>query len=226
MSTVRLGPLDTAWLFTESRATPNHVGGLLQFRLPQDAPKDYLRQLMAEFRSHRTFSPPWNRRLKFAFNKNPVPAWVENDEIDLEYHVRHAALPWPGGERELGELVGRLQSTPLDLARPPWECTIVEGLSDNRFALFIKMHHSLIDGVSGMKLLERAMATDAKKSLALPPFWDASAAAVVRLCTLIRLSLGLSCDAGHDALAPASARRFDTLSTRKASATDPGPLPL
>jgi diacylglycerol O-acyltransferase len=164
MNEVRLSPLDTAWLFTESRATPNHVGGLLQFRLPADAPKDFLRQLMADFRGHRNFTAPWNRRLKYAFNKNPVPAWIEDNAIDLEYHVRHAALPWPGGERELGELIGRLQSTPIDLARPPWECTIIEGLSDNRFALFIKMHHSLIDGVSGMKLLERAMASDAGKS--------------------------------------------------------------
>ena len=167
----RLNPLDAAWLFTESRATPNHVGGLLQFRLPEDAPRDYLRQMMAEFRTHRDFTAPWNRRLQLPINKNPLHAWVEDDDIDLEYHVRHAALPWPGGERELGELVGRLQSTPIDLARPPWECTIIEGLSDRRFALFVKMHHSLIDGVSGMKLLERAMATDEAKSRLLPPFW-------------------------------------------------------
>ena len=173
MSSARLSPLDTAWLFTESRATPNHVGGLLQFRLPADAPKDFLRQLMAEYRAHRSFSAPWNRRLKVAFNKNPLPVWIEDDAIDLEYHVRHAALPWPGGERELGELIGRLQSTPIDLARPPWECTIIEGLSDNRFALFVKIHHSLIDGVSGMKLLQRAMSTDITESLDLPPFWSA-----------------------------------------------------
>lgn len=167
----RLSPLDAAWLFTESRVTPNHVGGLLQFRLPPDAPRDFMRQLMADFRGHRTFTAPWNRRLKLAFSKNPVPAWVEDEHIDLEYHVRHAALPWPGGERELGELVGRLQSTPLDLTRPPWECTLIEGLGDDRFALFVKMHHSLIDGVSGMMLLQRAMAADAEKSLRLPPFW-------------------------------------------------------
>jgi hypothetical protein len=171
MTSVRLNPLDSAWLFTESRATPNHVGGLLQFRLPEGAPKDYMRQLMAEFRNHREFTAPWNRRLKYAFNKNPVPVWIEDDAIDLEYHVRHAALPWPGGERELGELVGRLQSTPLDLSRPPWECTIIEGLEGDRFALFIKMHHSLIDGVSGMKLLQRAMSPDREKSRKLPPFW-------------------------------------------------------
>lgn len=180
MDAVRLNPLDTAWLFTESRATPNHVGGLLTFRLPADAPQDYLRRLMAEFRSHRTFTAPWNRRLQIPFNKNPFPAWVEDEAIDLEYHVRHAALPWPGGERELGELVGRLQSTPIDLERPPWECTLIEGLAGDRFALFVKMHHSLIDGISGMKLLERAMAADPAKSLALPPFWASGQAASAR----------------------------------------------
>ena len=73
MTSTRLNPLDAAWIITESRATPNHVGGLLQFRLPEGAPRDFLRQLMAEFRSHRNFSAPWNRRLKLAFNKNPVP---------------------------------------------------------------------------------------------------------------------------------------------------------
>ncbi|MCX7150587.1 MAG: wax ester/triacylglycerol synthase family O-acyltransferase [Rhodocyclales bacterium] len=180
MASVRLNPLDSAWLFTESRATPNHVGGLLEFRLPEGAPRDFMRQLMAEFRGHQEFSPPWNRRLKYAFNKNPVPVWIEDDNIDLEYHVRHAALPWPGGERELGELVGRLQSTPLDLSRPPWECTIIEGLEDDRFAMFIKMHHSLIDGVSGIKLLQRAMSPDCAKSLSLPPFWAAGSESAAR----------------------------------------------
>lgn len=169
--TQRLNPLDAAWLFTESRATPNHVGGLLQFKLPPDAPQDFMRQLMAEFRSHRKFTAPWNRKLKYAFNFNPVAEWVEDRHIDLEYHVRHAALPWPGGERELGELVGRLQSTPIDLSRPLWECTLIEGLEGGRFALFIKMHHSLIDGISGVKLLQRSMAFSAKDSLDLPPFW-------------------------------------------------------
>jgi len=171
MNTVRLNTLDASWVITESRAAPNHVGGLLQFTLPEDAPKDFLRHMMTEFRSHRGFTAPWNRRLKYAFNKNPLPVWIEDDDIDLEYHVRHAALPWPGGERELGELVGRLHSTPVDLTRPPWECTIIEGLEGNRFALFIKMHHSLIDGISGMRLLQRSMSADREKSLGLPPFW-------------------------------------------------------
>jgi diacylglycerol O-acyltransferase / wax synthase len=177
MSTTRLSPLDAAWLFTETRATPNHVGGLLQFKLPPDAPKDFMRQLMLDFRGHRNFMSPWNRKLKTPFNKHPAHAWIEADDIDMEYHVRHAALPWPGGERELGELVGRLHSAPIDLARPPWECTIIEGLEHDRFALFIKMHHSLIDGVSGVKLLHKAMATDRETSLKQPPFWATGHAA-------------------------------------------------
>jgi WS/DGAT/MGAT family acyltransferase len=175
MSSIRLNPLDAAWIMTEARATPNHVGGLLIFSLPEGAPRDFLRRLMHDFRTYRGFGAPWNRRLKVAFNLNPVPEWVEDDDIDLEYHVRHAALPWPGGERELGELVGRLQSTSMDLSRPPWECTIIEGLEHGRFALFVKMHHSLIDGISGMRMLQQAMSTDAAKSLALPPFWSAGA---------------------------------------------------
>lgn len=173
MSSVRLSPLDSAWLFTESRATPNHVGGLLQFRLPDKAPNDFLVRLMRDFRSHREFTPPWNRRLKYAFNKNPLPVWIEDQNIDLEYHVRHSALPWPGGERELGELIGRLQSQPLDLSRPPWECTLIEGLEGARFAMFIKIHHSLVDGVGGMKLLQRAMSNEQKSSLKIVPFWAA-----------------------------------------------------
>ena len=171
MSTTRLNPLDASWLYTESRATPMHVGALLPFRLPAKAPKDFGRRLMVELRQHQRFAPPWNRRLKSSLLKMPVHYWVDDDEIDLDAHLRHAALPHPGGERELGELIARLHSQPLDLSRPPWECTLIEGLDDNRFAFFVKMHHSLIDGVSGMKMLQRAMPDDAAKSLTAPPFW-------------------------------------------------------
>ena len=100
---------------------------------------------MADFRRHRKIEPPWNRRLRSPILKSPGHWWVEDDEIDLEAHLRHTALPFPGGERELGELIARLHSQPLDLSRPPWECTLIEGLESNRFALYIKMHHSLID---------------------------------------------------------------------------------
>ncbi len=84
----------------------------------------------------------------------------EDRDIDLDYHVRHSALPHPGGQRELGVLVSRLHSHQLDLHRPLWEVHMIEGLEGNRFAMYMKMHHSLIDGVSGMRLLLRALSTD------------------------------------------------------------------
>ena len=176
MTTLRLNPLDASWLYTESRETPMHVGALMPFRLPDGAPPDLLRRWVADFRQHRKFAPPWNRRLKsHLLLKSPVHYWVEDDEIDLEAHLRHTALPNPGGERELGELIARLHSQPLDLSRPPWECTLIEGLEGGRFAMYIKMHHSLIDGVSGVKLLQRVLSTDPAKSLDSPPFWAVGA---------------------------------------------------
>ena len=175
MASRPLNPLDASWLMVESRDTPMHVGGLLVFELPERAAPDYLQRMMADFRASTRFAPPWNYRLRKPGLKGLRPSWVEQDTVDLEHHLRHAALPQPGGERELGQLIARLHSQPLDLARPPWECALIEGLENRRFALYIKMHHSLIDGISGMKLLERAMAPDAASSRRLRPFWACGA---------------------------------------------------
>ena len=180
MTALRLNPLDASWLYTESRETPMHVGAMMVFRRPADAAPDFLRQWMADFRRHRQFAPPWNRRLKSRILKSPIHHWIDDDEIDIEAHIRHTALPYPGGERELGELIARLHSQPLDLTRPPWEFTLIEGLDDKRFAMYIKMHHSLIDGVSGTRMLQRVMSTEPARSLDIAPFWAVGAAAAAR----------------------------------------------
>jgi len=171
MSEKSLNPLDLSWLLVESRETPMHVGGLIPFTQPEDAPPDFLRRLLADFRSVEHVAAPWNYCLQKPGWKRLRPAWKEQQALDLEHHVRLSALPHPGGERELGQLIARLHSQPLDLSRPPWECEFIEGLEGNRFALYIKMHHSLIDGVSGMKLLVRSMASNIQDSLSLPPFF-------------------------------------------------------
>ena len=102
--------------------------------------------------------PPWNLKLvEGPIVGHKLPLMVEDRDIDLEYHVRHSALPYPGGQRELGILVSRLHSHPLDLHRPLWELHTIEGLEENRFAIYIKMHHSLIDGVSGMRMMLRSL---------------------------------------------------------------------
>src|SRR5438270_223627 len=90
-------------------------------------------------------------------------------DIDLDYHIRHSALPHPGGQRELGVLVSRLHSHQLDLHRPLWEVHLIEGLEGNRFALYSKTHHSLIDGVSSMRLMMRSLSTNPKRRT--PAFW-------------------------------------------------------
>ena len=174
MKTHPLNPLDISWTQVESRDTPMHVAGLMPFAVPEGAPPDFLRELMAEFRESRDFMPPWNYCLRGPGLLHPLPVWVELEKVDLEYHVRHSALPQPGGERELGQLVARLHSQPLDLARPPWEFHLIEGLENGRFAIYLKMHHSLIDGISGVRLLTRCMSEDPQKSLSLPPFWSPS----------------------------------------------------
>lgn len=166
-----LNPLDASWLMVESRETPMHVGGLMRFVLPDDAPPDFFAKLMQDFRATKKFAPPWNQRLRMPSLKGLMPVWEIDDDIDLEHHVRHSALPRPGGERELGQLIARFHSQPLDLTRPPWECEVIEGLADGQFAMYVKMHHSLIDGISGIKLLEKAMSSDARSSRKLPPFW-------------------------------------------------------
>jgi WS/DGAT/MGAT family acyltransferase len=180
MKTHPLNPIDVTWTQVESRDTPMHVAGLMPFVLPKDASPDFLRDLMTDLRSAKEFMPPWNYCLRGPGLAHPRPAWVELEELDLEYHVRHSALPKPGGERELGQLVARLHSQPMDLTRPPWEFHLIEGLEGNRFAIYLKLHHSLIDGISGVRLLTRCMSEDYQKSLTLPPFWSPSLEKQVR----------------------------------------------
>jgi WS/DGAT/MGAT family acyltransferase len=168
-------PLDAAWLALESRDTPMHVGGLFEFSLPEDAPADYLSRELERMREARTIPPPWNLKLV----EGPVigarlPLMREDRDIDLDYHVRHSALPNPGGQRELGILVSRLHGHQLDLHRPLWEVHLIEGLENDRFALYMKMHHSLIDGVSGMRLMLRALSSD-PASRDTPAFWTVGA---------------------------------------------------
>ena len=87
-------------------------------------------------------------------------AWSYDNDIDVDYHVRRSALPSPGRVRDLLELTSRLHSSLLDRHRPLWEAHVIEGLKDGRFAVYTKMHHALIDGVSALKLMQRAMSND------------------------------------------------------------------
>ncbi len=87
-------------------------------------------------------------------------AWTFDEDVDLDYHLRRSALPAPGRVRDLLELTSRLHGTLLDRHRPLWEAHLIEGLSDGRFAVYVKFHHALIDGVSALKLTQRTLSTD------------------------------------------------------------------
>jgi diacylglycerol O-acyltransferase len=167
----QVSPVDAAWLALESRDTPMHVGGLFEFTLPDDAPPDYLKQQFEQMRAPHTIPPPWNLKpVDAPLLGTRVPLMREIHDVDLDYHVRHSALPHPGGQRELGILVSRLHSNELDLHRPLWEVHLIEGLEGNRFAMYSKTHHSLIDGVSSMRLIMRALSTDPSVR-GMPAFW-------------------------------------------------------
>jgi diacylglycerol O-acyltransferase len=174
-----LSPLDSLFLWGERRDTMMHVAGLLQFSPPPGSDITYLRDLVHEAQSLPTdeIKRPWNRKLEpVGLLPTPFRSWVTDADIDLDYHVRHSALPKPGGQRELGVLVSRLHSNALDMSRPPWELHFIEGLEDGQFAVYIKIHHSLVDGYSAMKLLVASLSetvTDLDKPLffanGLPP---------------------------------------------------------
>ncbi|MBM6399225.1 WS/DGAT/MGAT family O-acyltransferase [Phycicoccus sonneratiae] len=153
-------PLDAIFLIGETPETLMHVGSLLHFSYPEGEDDGFLRDLVADVRSSAV-ELPWTLRLQTRrVMRQPVHRWVEDERFDIDYHVRHSALPARGGERELGVLVSRLHSNQLDFRRPPWEMTFIEGVGPGRFAVYTKIHHSLVDGYTGARILQRGLSED------------------------------------------------------------------
>lgn len=168
---------DAVWLALESRDTPMHIGGLYEFTLPDNASGDFLSQEFRRMRAARRIPPPWNLELLHPpLAGSRIPVMRESRDVDLDYHVRHSALPRPGGQRELGELISRLHAHQLDRRRPLWEVHLIEGLERNRFAIYNKIHHSLVDGVSAMRLITRALSADPARR-GMDWFWTVGAGA-------------------------------------------------
>lgn len=157
-----LNALDRSFLAAERRDAMMQVGALMEFSPPKGGDVTELsRQLRQEISRHVEVQRPWNLRLQHPdLLASPLQAWVEDDHFDLEYHVRRSALVSPGDQRELGVLVSRLHGTPLDFHRPPWEAHFIEGLEGGRMAIYFKVHHALIDGYTGMRILTKSLSTD------------------------------------------------------------------
>jgi WS/DGAT/MGAT family acyltransferase len=151
---------DSMFMIPESREQPMHVGGLQLFDLPEGCGKEYLGELYRRSIELDDIAPVFRKRPY----RSPLTlgqwTWREDDAIDLEHHVRHSALPEPGRVRELLALTSRLHGTLLDRKRPLWEAHLIEGLEGDRFAVYTKLHHAMMDGVSAQRLLQRSLSTD------------------------------------------------------------------
>jgi len=153
-------PTDSMFLFAESREHPMHVGGLSLFQPPEGADGQFVRQFTDALVANDEFQPVFRKHPATIAGGIARVAWAYDDDIDVDYHVRRSALPSPGRVRDLLELTSRLHTSLLDRHRPLWELHVVEGLNDGRFAMYTKMHHALIDGVSATKLMARTLSPD------------------------------------------------------------------
>ncbi len=157
----QLSPVDSIFVYNEQSKTPLHISPIMIYD-PSTAKSGFVRfkDILDTFRSRLQLSPVFRRKLvKVPFNLDN-PYWVEDKDFDLEFHVRHIALPKPGDWRQFNILIARLHSRPVDLSRPPWEAYIIEGLDHIEglppgcFAMYMKIHHSAIDGATGNQIVE------------------------------------------------------------------------
>jgi diacylglycerol O-acyltransferase / wax synthase len=150
----QLTTLDAQFLAVESAQTYGHVGSLAIYD-PSTAPGgelgiEDLCRLVAQ-RMH--LLPPLHWRLAEVPLGVDLPYWVEDPDFDLDFHIRESAVPPPGDDRRLAETVSRIFARPLDRGRPLWEIYLIHGLPDGNVALLTKIHHAVVDGVSGNEVL-------------------------------------------------------------------------
>lgn len=155
-----MSPIDALFLSAESREHPLHVGALQLFEPPAGAGRGFVRETYQAMLQCREIAPLFRKRPTSLHGALINLGWSTDADVDLGYHARRSALPAPGRVRELLELTSRLHSNLLDRHRPLWETHVIEGLRDGRFAIYSKMHHALVDGVSGLTLMRQPMTTD------------------------------------------------------------------
>ena len=148
--TERLSPLDVSFLYMETPTTAMHVGGVATFEPPQEG-FDYDR--LVDLISQRiALVPRYRQKVRWIPGRLANPVWVDDEDFDVTYHVRRSALPKPGSDAQLRELVGRLMGRRLDRARPLWEIYLVEGLAGGRVGVITKTHHAMVDGVAAVDI--------------------------------------------------------------------------
>ena len=146
--------LDLMFFLTESQDNPRHVGAVLIFERPLRGGADIVDRIVNAYR-RATPVPPFNRVP--VLRRLGLPAWQEVDHLDASYHFQRRTLPAPGSDAQLDQLVAELHAPMLDRRHPGWQVYLIDGLERRRFAAFIKIHHSLVDGESGIALVHRSL---------------------------------------------------------------------
>jgi len=170
-----IDPTAVGFLLAENRNMPMHVGGLQLFEKPEGAGRDYIRKMFEQMRDVDEIAPLFLKHPHRSLKTGGQLVWKDDEQFDIEHHVRHSALPKPGRIRELLDLCSRLHSTRLAWERPLWEAHVIEGLRDGRVAMYTKTHHALVDGVSAMRLLASVLSTDPDER-DMPAPWAARSA--------------------------------------------------
>lgn len=147
-----LSGLDATFLHFETPEMPMHVGSLNVLELPADYEGDFYEDAKAFMASRIHLADVFTRKLALMPFDLSNPVWVEDDDVDIDYHVRHITLPKPGTNRQLQQYVARLHSSLIDRSRPMWEFYIIDGLKSGQVALYTKVHHAGIDGQAGVAL--------------------------------------------------------------------------
>lgn len=167
----QLSGVDASFLYMESGRSWGHVSGLAVFRRPDVPDWSAYDALLGRLNAILPELEPLRRRLVEVPLQLDHPYWVEDPDFDLEFHVRDTAIPPPGTDEKLAALVARLIARPLDRSHPLWESYVIEGLSDDRFAVLTKLHHAMIDGAAGAELMARMYAAEdpARTGQPVPP---------------------------------------------------------
>ena len=148
----QMSGLDAAFLHMETGAQFGHVGSLTLYDQREARDGSLYRALRATLPERLHLLPPFRRRIVEVPFGLDHPYWIEDPDFDLDFHIRHIAVPPPGTSEQLAELVSHLHSLPLDRSRPLWQLWVIEGLESGQVALYIKVHHCTIDGVSGVEM--------------------------------------------------------------------------
>lgn len=164
----RLTPLDDVFVVLERDNLPMHIGSLMIL----DGPAPGYEDLLAHVAGRLDRLPRYRQVLREVPLKLGMPVWQDDADFNLEYHVRHTAVPPPGGREELRALAGRLLSHRLDMQRPLWEMWLIEGLPDDGFAILNKVHHAMVDGISGNDIMEVLLDASPDVPTPEPSVWE------------------------------------------------------